>query len=702
VWDLRALPGVAVTAAAVRRGDHRVSFRAVPAPFRAAVKAYAQRQVAARRAGTTIQDTVRAVAGFLRWYAARFPAARDLADLSPQVVDAHLRDALRRRSRRPGAPPPRHVQVDLGKAIAFLEYLHAEGSPLVPATLAPHLLRGRVSIVGGRVLLRGRPALAVVEPGAAGAAGAAGEAAGAPAEAADREFAKDVWDLRRIPGVRMAPHWSVRTLRFDAVPPPFRPAVKGYARFLLTAADRSVTHASVEVRRLRDFLQAFAGWHPEARDLSALDQADVERWLRHLRATPGRRGGRRSDRDVLDAILAPQRLARYLQRVGSPLAPAQPTERIFIPEHLPLAPKRVQGQVKYLPEGVLRQLDAHLHRLPEAYLPVVILLRASGWRISDVLGLRSDVCLEQDGGNYALVGDIHKTRVLGHKVPITADVAAVVRVQAARVRALPERDNPQRYLFPSTYHARWGRPVAAGTIRDALRALVDACGITGPDGRPFYVKAHAFRHTMAVELINNGMSPAMVQHWLAHLTPEMTMVYARIQEQTLRREWQQAVAGGVLRLTDAGPQLVDAEQVIGANELELGYIRSHLDATRTDKGYCFKPRKLACPFVELPCYACRNFATTPAFLPEFERMAQDLLVQVDLGQRAGRPHWVDKNERKLAQIRPIVETLRAGRIHAQMPKGEREYTPVERQAGAVPLEEDPGGAGGRPEGAATP
>jgi hypothetical protein len=76
----------------------------------------------------------------------------------------------------------------------------------------------------------------------------------------------------------------------------------------------------------------------------------------------------------------------------------------------------------------------------------------------------------------------------------------------------------------------------------------------------------------------------------------------------------------------------NAERVIGANELELAYVRSNLDATRTDKGYCFKPRKMACPYVDLPCYTCRNWATTPAFLPEFGAMERDLRFQIELGE----------------------------------------------------------------------
>jgi hypothetical protein len=99
---------------------------------------------------------------------------------------------------------------------------------------------------------------------------------------------------------------------------------------------------------------------------------------------------------------------------------------------------------------VLAPLDRHIDALPARDLPVVIILRASGWRISDVLGLRHDRCLEREGETWWLVGAIQKTAVLGHRVPITAEVADVIRVQLAMARTLPERDNPKRYLFPST------------------------------------------------------------------------------------------------------------------------------------------------------------------------------------------------------------------------------------------------------------
>jgi len=62
--------------------------------------------------------------------------------------------------------------------------------------------------------------------------------------------------------------------------------------------------------------------------------------------------------------------------------------------------------VKYIPQFVLRQLDTHLQQLPPGYIPIVILLRASGWRISDVLYLKLGACLEQNEDKFWLVGDI--------------------------------------------------------------------------------------------------------------------------------------------------------------------------------------------------------------------------------------------------------------------------------------------------------
>jgi integrase len=199
-------------------------------------------------------------------------------------------------------------------------------------------------------------------------------------------------------------------------------------------------------------------------------------------------------------------------------------------------------QVKYIPETVLSQLDASLEHLPSINIPVVIVLRVSGWRISDVLSLKQELCLEYQDGQFWLIGDIQKTHVFNHRIPITQEVATVVLAQIAWVmqQYTPE-ENPHGWLFPApknnaVYRRRFlqEEPLCASGVNHALNRFAENYHIQDEQGNIFHFRSHAFRHTKAVELINNGMSLVMVQQWMAHASPEMTLVYAKISEIVLK------------------------------------------------------------------------------------------------------------------------------------------------------------------------
>jgi integrase/DNA-binding MarR family transcriptional regulator len=672
LWDLRQIPSIHVPPSADRVG-HRIDFRLVPSPFRSEMKAFILNRIASGNKAPSlfsIKEWFAGAALFLQYYGDCFPDDVTLAHLSVNVIDTYLQEQLRRWKPTRSSHYPVHIRARLSKALAFLNWLRTESNPLMPAGMATHLFRRRLSFVGGKAVLRAvpQPEFAVVDPRS-------------PEEIVEAEYAEDVWDLRRLPGVNLRPQQSIHTLPFSQIPGDLRGLAKLYLRHRVETEGRSPSSCYQEVRRLGQFLGWYVVHKPDATDLASLDLHDVDAYRKYMRATPNARGTVRSARDVLDALLGAQRLVRFLQRMELPGAPSKPAAGIFLPEVMPPAPKMpyLSGQIKYIPESVLQQIDAQCALFPESYFAVLIVLRASGFRISDVLDLRWDKCIWRDesGGRW-LVGDINKTRILGHKVPIDSDVAAVIETQIEMIKQLPDNENPNRYLFPSPATERIGLPVTPGTISHALNAFVERAGICGPDGKPFRIHAHAFRHSKAVELINNGMSAVLVQHWLAHLSWDMTMVYARIREQTLQQEWKQTVAHGVLRLTESGPKIINPEEIIAQDEIELDYIRFNLDATRTEKGFCFKPRKMACPYVDMPCYTCRNFSTTVAFLPEFKQMEADLRGQIDKGKQVGQVHWVDKNERKLQSILPVIEVLEAGRGYSAMSKDEREYAASER------------------------
>ena len=502
------------------------------------------------------------------------------------------------------------------------------------------------------------------------------------AELDDYELGEDVWDVRLFPGARYDPHRSNYALNFVPIPAPFRTIVKRYIKLRL--ATWSYASCRQHLQFLPRFLSFFVTCYPGIQHFRDLTVDDIDAYLQYLQSTGTTTGKPLSSSYRSLAISTLELFLRYLQRIDSSLAPTRPLDKLIWPEHRPLYQRRAANGIRYIPEMVLAQLDAHIHKLRARYIPVIIILRASGWRISDVLQLRYDSCLECTERGWYLVGDIHKTQVLGHKVPITEEVAAVIQAQVAVAKQrLADRLDVHRYLFPAYSQRRREQPLEVGTIMRALNRLAVTCEIRDERGVLFHFRSHAFRHTKAVELINNGMPLTYVQQWLAHASPEMTLVYAKLLDTTMRDKWEQAMAQGAVRITSTGqPYAVDPATLDSGNELELAHVRAHLDARRLQNGYCFKPQKFDCPAAHIPCYSCAMFVTTPAFLAQFEHEQRETIELIQIGEAAGRTHWVEANHRKLEKLERIIATLDAGRVHQPLGKAKREYQPGE---GDIPL-----------------
>src|SRR6266496_56522 len=271
-----------------------------------------------------------------------------------------------------------------------------------------------------------------------------------PVEQLETELAKDRWDARKIPGLRYAPHTDSHYVKFVNVPEVFRPLVKDYVKFLLAAGQAAKTLDACACQ-LGHFFTFFLKRYPDAHTLHDLTVQDIDTFITHLRAEAHLHAQKGSEMHIWRHVHHLEGLLNHLERVQSQSKPNEPTVRLIWPHHYPRLNFAISEQrVKYIPQVVLKQLDSHLRHLPPAYIPIVIILRASGWRISDVLYLKWDTCLEQDGGKYCLIGDIQKTRILGHRIPITAEVAAVVLTQIEWVKNhyLPE-ENPKKWLFPT-------------------------------------------------------------------------------------------------------------------------------------------------------------------------------------------------------------------------------------------------------------
>jgi len=489
------------------------------------------------------------------------------------------------------------------------------------------------------------------------------------------EFEKDIWDARNIPGARYADHESRHTLNFMDIPSPFVNLAKRYLKFRISYL--SIGQCTLDLRVLKLFLVFIHNKYSAWNNLKALSRTDMEDYLFwHSTELHDKAISNRSYLINLNVFLS------NIEKLQFDEAPELPVNLLLFKEDIPRRIQKTENDIKYIPEGVLQQIEERLEYLaPSKHIAVVILLRATGWRISDILNLRYDNCLEYTSQGCYICADIKKTQVLNHRVPITDEIAAAVQTVINTVKNQSnENNNPQKYLFAQLEGIRKGRPFNYYDIRRSLNRFVKAQNIVDDQGNVFHLKNHAFRHTKGIELINNGMNILHVQKWLAHASPEMTLHYAKILDTTMRKSWEEATKQGVFRIdtTTKKPIKIELSEIEHEDIIEWEYIRYNLDAVKLELGYCMKPIKQPCPTQANPCLSCRNFCTTPDFIPQYELEIRETKAVIDRGRTLGRQVWVDKNQDVLDRLEPILETLKEGKLHHQARKKGREYIGKER------------------------
>ncbi|MGH3736651.1 MAG: tyrosine-type recombinase/integrase [Micromonosporaceae bacterium] len=153
--------------------------------------------------------------------------------------------------------------------------------------------------------------------------------------------------------------------------------------------------------------------------------------------------------------------------------------------------------------------------------------------LTDIPGV--DPTTVPEGGMVARLR-YQQTKVDGAPATILvgADVVQIVREQQAWLR---ERwglgpNGSVRYLFPKLAGNRKGTRAWVTSHYDGmLRKLSGALGLRDASGRPLsYSHSHRLRHTKATTLLNAGAPVHVVQRYLGHRSPEMSMRYANPRE----------------------------------------------------------------------------------------------------------------------------------------------------------------------------
>ncbi|WP_239396936.1 tyrosine-type recombinase/integrase [Frankia sp. CiP3] len=421
-------------------------------------------------------------------------------------------------------------------------------------------------------------------------------------------------------------------------------------------------------------------------------------YLEHLRARPARRGDRLSRQTVSTAqsIMASfytfmlDHRAEAAVLLGEPrwTELSDPHSRLWrTGERAHRSQTPTSQHTQYLEPEVLSAIAEHLDILalptgesrtvvvdgnpvvvhgfddPQA-MRAYLLAMLTGRRINEILLMDHEpiepiigLTATDNADPDALVARLRyqQTKIDGTPNTILVEQAVVniVREQQQWLHdhILPTITTSPPYLFVATKRNQRGlRPYPAHTLHTRLRKLAEAVQIRDSTGRLVdFQRTHRLRHTKATQLINAGVPLHVVQRYLGHRSPEMTMHYAATLEQTHEREF--------LRLTQIGRD----GRHLDINAADI-YQITQLDR-RTDRilpnGLCLLPPTKSCDKGNA-CARCEHFTTDRSHLADHHQQLAAARVLIEQRtaqylQRTGQP-MADDNvwlQARLAENRSL-------------------------------------------------
>lgn len=506
------------------------------------------------------------------------------------------------------------------------------------------------------------------------------------------EYEKDIWNGRKFPIELNYTNTGTKKMNFTKINQIHRELIKKYLYTRIVEL-QNLTF-SVGLRYLHEislFLNFLNSNYPGL-SLQDINRQNIEKYLQYITNKEilnkkTRKKMKATKIYVSTNLTIIRKLLVDLKVLEWKEAPTQHIESLFLTIDNPrLTINQSYDNPKYIPDYIWDQVVENIHLIVDRYVPIILIMEGTGFRGTDVLGLKIN-CLERDNkGDYWLVGDQRKVNYKDHKVPITEDLAKVVMSQQEITKKKSTlENNPDSFLFVSFRGPRKGKPLTTAILSIVLNNFSKNADIRDVNGEIYRFKNHAFRHRYGVTLINNGMNIVHVQRLMAHASPEMTLAYAKIHDQTLKDAYYKAksTSGVSFNIEGALVKSDISEQAL-ANDLELEWIRHNYDSIRMDHGMCIKSTKMKCEYaekvIEPPCISnnCRSFHVDSTFSDYYKSQITALENDIQIYEKNGHIRSLEFATKKIKNYIKILNEITDNNNISGMSKERREYVGEER------------------------
>lgn len=346
-------------------------------------------------------------------------------------------------------------------------------------------------------------------------------------------------------------------------------------------------------------------------------------------------------------------LSTFFMIIEEERYPDIPQEKVISVRDLPPMPKT---KPRFIPSDELRKIMDIVRKYADPYFRnMVIILRWEGLRIDELLRLEKDALYYNSKNEPTL-------RVPPSKTNNERNIPVSIEAETALKDLLNLWNNANNNNTPIT-DRKTGKPTyyllmkdnqmfAPRYVNDKLKEICSTLGLLKPNNNAKHT-SHAFRHTIATELLNAGASMGTVMDFLGHESLQMVRVYAQMLGVTVRMEYNKTIALIEERERGAGIFVPLRPSKINMNT-------ENLCKTILPIGSCYHSlQEKMCEFAYY-CYGCRRIQHTKDDLPALEQQYLMELHLVTLAQEKGWDKEVDRHIKVADMIKQSMESIQTG------------------------------------------
>lgn len=418
-------------------------------------------------------------------------------------------------------------------------------------------------------------------------------------------MAKERWDGEKDLGLRVHQHRSLRTLYFGNIHQDwFKEVAKRYVLYRRSQGMKLATLAQdvVALQTFAQFLENQCAYSFE--DITEDLLSAYWGSLQHLAQT--------TQRTRLNSL-------KIFFELGT-INGWFNVSTYWFREKLKQLRKNKPNKIDYIPDEVQRQLDEHLHHLPESLQRMVILLRTLGLRAVELLQMPFDCLRQLRNGQWEIHFTNWKFDEKPDIMPIIPELTDIIKEQQTYIR---KHLGEFEYLFCANIHHQTGKfklkpkVMPLGNFCTYLNRLAQQYNICDKSGQRWHFRSHQFRRTVATKMTNEGIRQYLIQCYLRHESPDMMLHYAQVFPETERKEIE--ALHQRKKIVDVTGTEVSINHPELDNDIGLQWLRSKMQPKALAMGFCARPELLKpCPHANA-CMSCEHFRLDEDDLPALKQ-----------------------------------------------------------------------------------